>query len=994
MSDLAYHARLAILALSLMGFLGLTGAEPMSAQGTRMLRNPTVSPTHIAFVNANDIWIVGRDGGEARRLTSGLGGEASPHFSPDGLRIAFTGEYEGNNDIYVIPAAGGEPRRLTWHPGADIALGWTPDGANVLFQSGREGHPTASVKFWTVPVQGGLPTSFPIPRANSGEISGDGQYVAYQEIGLWDPEWRNYRGGQAQPISVVSLESYERETPPWEGERQMSPVWMDGIVYYISERDWAANVWSWDPRTGEETQHTFHSDFDVKSLGAGHGVVIYEQGGYLHEVDPVAMTSRQLVIKVAGDMTWARARWEDAPSSGLGNSRLSPTGKRALFEFRGDLFTVPVEEGSWRNITRSPGVADRYPVWSPNGDKIAWFNDEGGEYGLVLADQDGSNSRRIEIADPTFFATPTWSPDGTRLAFTDTDYRVLILELASGAVTHVDTDRYAHPERSMNPVWSPDSRWITYSRRLDNQLRAIFVHDTERGETRQLTDGMADAISPVWDASGKYLYFLASTDYGLNTGWLDMTSYDRPVTRALYLALLRDDEPSPFLPKSDEERGEGDAETSESQKPEEQSPDGQSSDDQAPEVVIDFDGMNRRIISVPGLPLRNYLGLVEGSEGHVFVSEAPARGQGFTLKRYSLEDAEAEDFLEGVSTATASHDRKKLLVRAEGNWSVVNTSGAVPGDGGDRLATSGIRILVDPKAEYAQMLRDGWRFMRDFLYVDNAHGAPWDDVWEWYSAWLPDLNHRSDFNHLLDMLSGEVAVGHSFVRGGDYPELESPRTGLLGVDLEEVDGFYRISRIFTGEDWNPGLEGPLSLPGMRVEEGDYLVGIQGRDLRAPTNPFMLLEGTAGRTISITVNDTPTTDGARELIVEPVSNEGQLRTWAWVAGNQKKVDEMSGGRLAYVWLPNTGQGGYTYFNRMYFAQQDRQGAVIDERNNGGGSAADYIVEILARELTGYFNSRAGDRKPFPRPGAAWSAPGTRRPSWTVACSWRLGEVSSM
>lgn len=953
------------------GFLGMGS---VSAQGTRMLRSPTVSSSQIAFVTANDIWIVEREGGAARRLTSGVGGETSPHFSPDGQWIAFSAEYEGNGDVYVVPSSGGEPRRLTWHPGADAAMGWTPDGERVLFQSGRAGHPTASTRFFTVSVEGGLPEALPIPRADNGEISGDGRHIAYQEVGFWDPEWRNYRGGQAQPISVVSLDDYERQTPPWEGERQMAPVWLDGVVYYISERDWAANVWSWDPHSGTETQHTFHSDFDVKSLGAGDGVVVYEQAGYLHELDPARGTSRQLRIDVAGDMTWARARWEDVPATGLRDARLSPTGKRALFEYRGDLFTVPVGEGSWRNLTRTSGVADRHAVWSPQGDKIAWFNDEGGEYGLMISDQDGSNPWRIDIEEPTFYFIPTWAPDGTHLAFTDTDYRVLILDLGSGSVSHVDTDRFAHPERSMNPVWSPDSRWVAYSRRLDNQLRAVFVHDIRTGETRQVTDGMADAISPVWDASGKYLYFLASTDYGLNTGWLDMTSYDRPITRALYLALLDESEPSPFLPKSDEENGSGD-ETGDGV---EAGRDGsssqtESSDDAVPDVVIDFEGIQRRIISVPSMPMANYLSLLEGPEGHVFVAEAPGQGSGSSLRRYSLEDAEAEDFLEGVASATASQDRKKLLVRVGSNWSVVDTEGPPPGEGGERISTAGMRIHVDPKAEYAQMLRDGWRFMRDFLYVDNAHGAPWDDVWDWYSAWLPDLNHRSDFNHLLDMVSGEVAVGHSYVRGGDYPALDSPRTGLLGVDLEEVDGFYRIARILTGEDWNPGLEGPLSLPGMGVEEGNYLVGIQGRDLQSPINPFMLLEGTAGRTISILVNDSPSLEGAREVMVRPVGNEGQLRTWAWVAGNQKRVDEMSGGRLAYVWLPNTGQGGYTYFNRMYFAQQDRKGAVIDERNNGGGSAADYIIEILARELTGYFNSRAGDRKPFTQPMAGLWGP---------------------
>jgi tricorn protease len=965
----------------LMGFalvlplLAGLGQGTLEAQGTRMLHQPTVSPTHIAFVYANDIWLVGREGGSARRLTSADGAETDPAFSPDEEWIAFTGQYAGNTDVYVIPAMGGEPRRLTWHPGADVVQGWTPDG-RILFQSGRDGYPTRLTQFYTVGVSGGFPRALSPAQAYDGEMSSDGAWLAYQEIGFWDPEWRNYRGGQAQPIRVVSTEDWSLRTPPWEGERQMAPVWMDGVVYYLSERDWATNVWSWDPRTGEEHQHTFHADFDVKSLGAGDGVVIYEQGGYLHELDPATDTTRQLEIQVAGDMTWARPRWDDVPASGLRDARLSATGKRAVFEYRGDLFTVPVEEGSWRNITRSPGVADRYAVWSPKGDRIAWFSDEGGEYGLTVADQDGGSPRRIEIADPTFFFVPTWSPDGTRLAFTDTDYRVLILDLESGELTHVDTDRFAHPERSMNPVWSPDSRWIAYARRLDNQLRAIFVHDTRSGETRQLTDGMADAITPVWDTSGKYLYFLASTDYGLNTGWLDMTSYDRPVTRALYVALLREGEASPFRPKSDEEEvgaGEGGQAEPRGGSTASEGSGGAEAQGGVPQVVIDFAGIGRRIVDAPGLPLRNYTGLVEGPGGRVFVTESVPNQRGSTLHRYTLDDGEAEEFSTGVLSVTASHDRKKLLIQTGTGWSVVDAGGGPPRDGGDRLATGGMRIRIEPRAEYAQMLRDGWRFMRDFLYVDNTHGAPWDEVWQWYSPWLEDVNHRSDFNQLLDMLSGEIAVGHSYVRGGDYPELDNPRTGLLGADLSEEDGFYRIDRIYATEEWTVGTEGPLAVPGMEVSEGDYLLAIDGRELRAPTNPFMLLEGTAGRTITITVNDRPAREGARQVVAEPIGSESQLRTLAWVSANQRKVDELSGGRLAYVWLPNTGQGGYEYFNRMYFAQQDRAGAVIDERNNGGGSAADYIIDVMARELTGYFNSRTGDRRPFTQPMAGLWGP---------------------
>ncbi len=953
------------VALLLFALSALWISAPTAEAQTRFLRQPSVSATEIAFVHANDIWVVGRDGGTARRLTTDEGAETEPAFSPDGRWIAFTGQYGGNQDVYLVESTGGQPRRLTWHPGADVVQGWTSDG-DILFRSGREAVPTRLWKFYSIAPDGGYPTALPVHQAYQGEMSDDGSMLAYQEIGLWDPGWRNYRGGQAQPIRVVSTGTLDLEMPSWEGERHLDPTWMDGTVYYMSERDYASNVWSYDPATGQDRQRTFHTDFDVMSLDAGHGVVVYEQAGYLHELDPASGTTRQLNIRAAGDQNWARARWETVNPTQLRDARLSPTGQRALFEHRGDIFTVPVESGSWRNITRTSGVADRHPVWSPDGSRIAWFNDAADEYGLVVADQDGANQRRIEIPDASFYFQPRWSPDGEKLAFTDTDYRVLILDLASEQVEHVDTDRYAHPERSMNPVWSPDSRYVTYARRLDTQLRAIIVHDTESGETHQVTDGMADAISPVFDESGKYLYFLASTNYGLNTGWLDMTSYDRPVTRALYVTVLSEDGASPFLPMSDEE-------------PESDAADDMGSRDGAggaeDEAIpdIDFDGIATRIVAAPGLPLRNYQGLLPGPKRHVFIAEAIPNQQGTTLRRYSLDDREPMEYATGIATGEVSSDRSSILLRSGASWSVTSTSGGAPSLGDARLSLGDVRVRIEPAEEWAQMLRDGWRFMRDFLYVDNQHGAPWDDVWEWYSAWLPDVEHRSDFNHLLDMLSGEIAVGHSYVRGGDYPDLTNPRTGLLGVDLSVDGNRYRIDRIYTGEQWNPGLIGPLAHPGMGVSEGDYIVSIDGHELDGATNPFELLEGTAGRSVRLGINDAPTLGGAREVVVEPVSNEGQLRNWAWIEDNRRKVDEMSDGRLAYVYLPNTGQGGYTNFNRMYFAQQDRQGAVIDERNNGGGSAADYIVDLMARELTGYFNSRAGDRKPWTQPMAGLFGP---------------------
>lgn len=973
------NARLARVAATPLLLVALAAALPAvaAAQGTRLLREPTVSADHIVFVYADDLWRVGRNGGDAVRLTSFIGTEQAPHFSPDGRWIAFSGQYDGNTDVFVIPAEGGEPRRLTWHPGADVVTGWTPDGSSVVFRSGRDGVPTRISRFWTVSPDGGMPAPLPIPQAHVGDLSPDGRFIAYQEISFWDPEWRNYRGGQAQPISVVSLGDFSLRTSPWEGERHTDPVWLGDEVFFLSERDWANNVWSWNPDTGQLRQRTFHADFDVKSLDAGSGVIVYEQGGWLHLLDPATDATRQLEVNVRGDMNWARPRMVEVPAQGLQNASLSPTGVRALFEFRGEILTVPASRGDPRNLTNSSASAERAPAWAPDGQRIAWFSDEGGEYALVIGYQDGRTaSRRIELPEPSFYFRPVWSPDSRHIAFTDTHYRIWRVEVESGRATHVDTDRFAHPERSMNPVWSPDSRWIAYSRRLDNQLRAVFLHDTQTGQNRQFTDGLSDAIDPVWDASGKYLWFLASTDYGLNTGWLDMSSYDRPVTRGIYLAVLAADEPSPLLPRSDEEgaaadtgrAGSGGAGAGQAGS----GAGGAQAQATPPPVRIDFEGVHQRILALD-VPLRNYTGLVAGPEGYLFYLEAVPNQQGSTLHRYNLRERESARFLSPVVTAVTSHDRKKLLYRSNTTWGIVDTDRSPPNVGDGRLTLADLRVRVDPREEWRQIYREGWRFQRDFLYVDNVHGAPWDEIYEWYRPWVEHVRHRTDMNYVIDILGGEVAVGHSYTSGGDFPSVPSIPIGLLGADYTVEEGRYRISRIYDGENWNPDLRSPLSAPGIDVRPGDFLLEVNGVELRAPTNLYSLFEGTANRQTVIRVNDRPTLDGARTVTVVPLANDGALRQRAWAEDNRRKVDEMSGGRLAYVYVPNTGQGGYTWFNRYYFAQQDRAGAVIDERNNGGGSAADYIVDVLARSLHGYFNSRAGDRRPFTVPMAGLWGP---------------------
>ncbi|HAJ75775.1 MAG TPA: protease [Gammaproteobacteria bacterium] len=966
--------------LILIAALGFGGAA--LADGTQLLRQPTVSDDNIAFVHANDLWIVGREGGNARRLTTAEGGETDPKFSPDGAMIAFTAQYHGNRDVYVVSAQGGEPARLTWHPGDDTVMGWTADGSEILFRSPRKTEPTRLWTFFTVPLEGGLPEAMAIPQAYDGEISEDGRFVAYQEIGFWDPEWRNHRGGQAKPISIVDLQNYERILTPRDRERHMSPVWMDGQIYYLSEADWASNIWRFNPDTGANEQLSFHWQFDVKDLDAGSGVVIYEQGGYLHELDPATGESRQLEIYAEGDLNFARRRWENITATGLRNASLSPSGQRALFEHRGEILTVPVEEGSWRNLTNNSGAAERHPAWSTDGQQIAYFSDESGEYQLVLTDQTGiGEARVIPIPEPTFFFQPVWAPGDSHIAFTDTDMRLLVLDVVTEEVVHVDTERYAHPERTMQPVWSPDGKWVAYARRLDNHHRAVFSYNVDTQQNHQITDGMADVLTPVWDAGGDYLWFLASTNFGLNVGWLDMTSYDRPVTYALYVGILDADGASPLLPKAGDEP----LVDAPSDSPEEA--DGDENPETSPRVLdpIDFDvdGFLDRVVATT-LPQARYQGLVPGPEGSVFVLQQPADvspgngGPQLSLKKFSIQEQKIDEFGQ-VQFAATSHDRSKLLTRSGQVWRVLGTdrpprpANGSGEEGGTTLDVAGLRVQIDPKAEWAQLLRESWRYMRDFLYVDNQHGAPWDEIWEWYSPWLEHVRHRSDLNYVMDIVSGEIAVGHSYVRGGDYPDIDNIPIGLLGADLINDQGGIRIDRIFTGENWNPELTAPLAIPGIDVKVGDYLIAVNGFDVSSAANPFELFEGTAGQQVQLLINDSPSRQGAREVIVEPIENENQLRTWAWIEHNRRVVDEVSDGQLAYVWLPNTGQGGYENFNRLYFAQQNKRGAVIDERNNGGGSAADYIVDLLARDLNGYFNSPVGDRKPFTQPIAGLFGP---------------------
>ncbi len=919
-------------------------------QGARLLREPTISSRKIVFVHANDLWVVDKDGGDAQRLTTAEGAESLPHFSPDGKWIAFTGQYDGNTDVFVVSVKGGAPQRLTWHPGADVVQGWMPDGKSVVFRSGRKGVPTRLNQFYKVALSGGIPEDLNIPRISFGEISPDGKYAAYIPITVWDPEWRNYRGGMAMPVWIQNLKTNElTRVPQVNGERHQDPVWLNGKVFFLSERDYANNVWSYDLNSKAYVQHTFHSQFDAKSLDASATEIVYEQGGYLHVLNVESNESKQLVINLNGDLNWARQRWEDVLVNRLQNAGISPTGKRAIFEYRGDIYTVPRENGTWRNLTDNSSSAERAPVWSPDGKSVAWFSDRSGEYQLQIADQYGNVLNSMALPNPTFYFRPAWSPDGKYIAYTDTDFNLWVFNLETEKASKVDTERYAHPVRSLNPVWSPDSKWIAYTKLSDAQYKVVKVYNVLTKKIITISDELADALTPAWDASGKYLYFLASTNYGLSTGWLDMSSFDIPVTRALYAAVLSKDSESPLTPKSDEE-------------------DDQAEDkkDESIQVKIDEEGLKQRIIALD-VPQRNYVGLVEGPKNQVFYLENIPNQQGQTLHKYDLIERSGKEFMSGIQTAVVSNDKKQLLYGTGRAWGIVETSGSAKKNNAGRLKMN-LKKKIDPAGEWQQIFKEAWRFQRDFLYVDNIHGAPWDKLFKWYQPWVSHVKHRQDMNYIIDILGGEVSVGHSYTGGGDYPNVKRIPIGLLGADYEVKNNAYRIGKIYNGENWNPNLRSPLSGPGIDVKVGDYLVGVNGKELTANDNLYSLFEYTSGEVTTIHINDKPGLKGSRELSVVPVGSERELRMRDWVESNRRKVDKLSDGKLGYVYIPNTGFGGYTSFNRYYFSQQDREGMVIDERNNGGGSAADYMVDIMAREVQGYFNSKVGDHKPWTTPMA--------------------------
>jgi tricorn protease len=968
-----------------------------------LLRFPTVSKTQIVFNYGGDLWIVSREGGDARRLTSGVGTETFPSFAPDGTMIAFTGEYDGNRDIYVVAATGGVPRRLTFHPAEEDVIGWTPDGKKILFASWGSSFRHFEDQLYTVPVDGGFPTKLPLPIGDEASFSPDGTHLAYLPHMQWQAAWKRYHGGQTTPIWIADLKDSSVVKVPRENSSDHYPMWVGDTIYFLSDRNGPVSLFAYDTNS-KQISEALHSDgLDFKTASAGSDAIVIEQFGAIKLYDLNTHQAKNISIRVKGDLEAVRPHFAKVEPKRIQNFGISPTGARAVFEAWGEIFTVPTDKGDIRNLTRTPAVADRDPAWSPDGKSIAYFSDESGEYELCIGGQNGfGDVRRINLGKmPSFFYTPAWSPDSKKIAYSDKRLNLWYVDLDTAQPKLIDTDYFGGFAASQfNQTWSPDNKWIAYTKQLPSGLHAVMVYSLDQGKAFQITDGMSDALYPAFDKNGKYLYFTASTDTALSTAGLDMSSEEHRVSRSAYVAVLSKDLPSPLAPESDEEKSAADKEKA-SEK-EKQNDQGKASDKAAADkdkdkdahkdgkddkdndkakkeepviVKIDLEGMSQRILALP-IPAKNYGSLVTGKSGILFLSEAPPvvteedqQNLTQTIQKFDLSKRKVDKLLDEVNDYAVSFDGEKILYRKGEAWATASTdeppaAGGPPKPGLGPLKLDGWEVYVEPRAMWKQIYDETWRIERDFFYDPQYHGLDLDKVKKKYEPYLEGIASRGELTYLFNECLGEITVGHMFVGGGEAPEPKKVNGGLLGADYSLENGRYRIAKVYDGENWNPGLQAPLTQPGVNVKAGDYILAVNGRDLHSQDNIYSFFEETAGKQVVLKIGASPDGKNSREVTVVPVESEESLRQLAWIEGNRRTVDQASGGRVAYVYVPNTAGGGYTSFNRYFFSQVGKEAVIIDERFNEGGQLADYIIDYLRRPIMS---------KVVTREGHDWSSP---------------------
>jgi tricorn protease len=936
----------------------------INTNDTRMLAQPAISANHIAFIYAEDLWIADSDGSQPRRLTVDKGIESDPCFSPDGKLIAFSAQYDGNTDVYIIPVEGGIPTRLTWHPGADLVRGFTPDGKKVLFASQQSVFSSRYYQLYTVGLIGGFPEKLEIPNAWSASYSADSKYMAYTPLTPQYQQWKNYRGGTISNIWIYSFadHSVKKIPQPQGGCNDADPMWISGKIFFSSDRNGEFNLFSYDQISNEVKQLTFFTDFPILRASAENSTIIFEQEGFLHTYDIGLNTHRKLTVGIAADLLELRPRYVQG-NNYIRWTEISPTGSRVVFDYRGDIITLPAEKGDPRNITLTTSVHEKFPSWSPDGKSIAYFSDASGEYTLHIKSQDGKGDPKIfKLTGTGFYAYADWSPDNKKISFVDNGRYLYILDIESNSIKKIDSDEIYFPGafREIFGDWSSDSKWILYTKLLATNFKVVYLYSIDQQKSFPVTDGMSDASEPVFDPNGEYIYFMASTNAGPVVNWFDLSNQDMRMTNSIYLATLRKDITSPFAKESDEE-----GVKTEKSEPEKQV-DKNKKETKTPAPVqekpvllkIETEGITDRIINLP-VRAGNYSDLGVGATGEVLYIIQPSDASSSSmLHRYDLKERKDSEVME-LDSYEVSADRKKMFY-TKGQVYGITATGKKPEPGKGILNTSALTVKIDPVAEWPDIFGEAWRVNRDYFYDPGMHGADWNAMKIKYSKFLPDLACRSDLNRIIQWMCSELGVGHHRISsGGD--RLNNPLViggGLLGADYLISGNRYQIAKIYGGLNWNPDLRSPLTEPGLNIKKGEYILAVNGNEVTSDKNFFSFFENTSGKIVELTINDKPDYAGSRVVKVVPVSSEFGLRNRDWVEGNLKKVTEATKGQVAYVYVPNTSGAGHEYFKRYFFPQANRKAIIIDERFNGGGSLADYYIDILQRPLQAYWNMRYG------------------------------------
>lgn len=945
----------------------LAAAAATAAIDARLLRYPSVSATQIAFVYAGDIWLVPKEGGVAHRLSTPRGEESFPRFSPDGAQIAYSANYDGNLDIYVVPAGGGVPARITYHPDPDRMLNWYPDGKSILFASPREAGKDRFSQLFKVGSEGGLPARLPVPYGEFGAISPDGGFLAYMPQSRDFRTWKRYRGGWAPEIWLFDLKTGNARNMTSSPANDGQPMWHGTTIYFLSDRDEHKrnNIWAFDLLKQTTRQVTRFVDYDVRFPSIGPADMVLEAGGRLWRLDLGTEALTEVEVEVVTDRATLKPREVNAAKL-IQTATVSPSGKRAIFEARGELFSVPAEKGVVFDMTRTSGRAERYPSWSPDGKSVAYFSDESGEYELHVRPADGTGQpRRVTTLGPGFRYRPFWSPDSKRVVFVDQAMRINLCEIDTGKVTVIDKGLwwFEGDLQGFAPSWSPDSRWIAYGKEVDNRNAAVFLYDTKSGKATQVTSDFYWTGAPSFDPDGKYLYVLTNRSFAPSYSDLD-NSFIYANTTQIAAISLRKDVPSPLAPRNDVE---GDDKKDEKK---DDKADAKGKDDKAgkkdekaatPEppkpVEIDLVGFEERLVVLP--PKAGNYDRVAAVAGKVLYRRLPRTGsadEARPLVYFDLEEREEKTVAADVDLYQLTADGKKVLVRKKDDWAVIEIKPDQKLE--KKLPTGELLMTVDPRAEWRQIFTDAWRLERDYFYDPKLHQVDWNAMRERYGKLLDDCVTRWDVNFLIGELIAELNASHSYRGGGDTEKPLEAGVGLLGADFALESGAYRITRILRAAPYDTDGRSPLAEPGVDVKEGDYLLAVNRRPLDPARDPFAAFAGLAGKTILLTVSSKPSLEGAREVLVQTLEDEYRLRNLAWIESNRQRVERLSGGRIGYIYVPDTGVEGQTELVRQFRGQFTREGLIIDERFNSGGQIPDRFVELLNRPLYNFWGVRDG------------------------------------